>query len=576
MAEDRRADDVAAGRFGVLGRSHPAAVLEQHDLEAGGGDASAAERIAHRVAAVDRELNFLRRAGVLPGKELERLLGDSYVRFLAAHRFSAREQRDPALVEEVGIEVGLNAAPRLGPLEVDIESRATFDSDPEGRVVGAWIGIEIHALGHVGEHRHKRRRAGRRLAERRRLPGGDLAARVDQVAVAGRGEVGGSALRHIPRRDADRALLEEGLREVDDIVDDRPRAGGVQAPDVVGERRQAGEGGGEGERGAGGEVVDDLGHRPALVAAGGFRVVQHVHRPGRAAGVAGAGQVAAGDVPRGARRRRGVAVERVGEDADRDPGAVEVEGGADGGGAELAVPLRGRGAGARGRRRERTRGRDERGEHLGDAADPGDGGDARQVGRPDRRRHRLVAAADVDDPRPRGPQVVDTGGGAPLEADVDEDAVPLAQQAARPPPREAERRRLPGRRRGAQRRPRQLGEPRRELAVGWPRGGRRRARQQRDRQEESGGGQPTRPEARAFPRSHHRSRYRLHVVPPQHARAANGAGPAALPPRFAGPPRRQPSGSGRSRVAGRVRSAGRRSLLRSRRSVGLGVRQSRA
>ena len=88
------------------------------------------------------------------------------------------------------------------------------------------------------------------------------------------------------------------------------------------------------------QVVDDLGHRPALVVAAGFR--RRRERPDRlrgAAGTAGTRQVAAGDVLGGVGRGAvGLAVEGVGEDADGDAAAVDPAAGAGAGGVKLACP----------------------------------------------------------------------------------------------------------------------------------------------------------------------------------------------------------------------------------------------
>ena len=90
----------------------------------------------------------------------------------------------------------------------------------------------------------------------------------DQVVVAGGREVGVSFGDHFVDRVGDRAVLEERLFEVGDVVDQDPRPGRRQRPDVFGERRFAEEGGREIDPRPGRQVVDDLRHAPALV--GGF------------------------------------------------------------------------------------------------------------------------------------------------------------------------------------------------------------------------------------------------------------------------------------------------------------------
>src|SRR5262249_2562023 len=131
------------------------------------------------------------------------------------------------------------------------------------------------------------------------------------------------------------AVLEERLVEGADVVDDHRGAGVGQVPDALGEGRLAAGRGGEREPGAGGDVVDDLQHRPALVAAVGGGVRQHVDV---------VGEVAAGHVV-GRAAHGGVAVVAVGEDAHGLPGAVEPEGGAGPGGTGHLVPLGGDAAG---------------------------------------------------------------------------------------------------------------------------------------------------------------------------------------------------------------------------------------
>ena len=169
-----------------------------------------------------------------------------------------------------------------------------------------------------------------------------------------------------------------------------------QPSDVFGEREFVRVGGGERDVGPGREVVDDLGHRPALVDRRFFgvgEVLEDFDGVGAVAGVAGPGKVAAGDVVGGVGRPFGAGVEGVGEDPDRHPCPFDVEGVAGGGGAELGVPLRGDQAVA-------AAGGDDRGE---DRVQPFDAGQGAELGKAPRRRERgddPVFAADVDDARP--------------------------------------------------------------------------------------------------------------------------------------------------------------------------------
>ena len=190
----------------------------------------------------------------------------------------------------------------------------------------------------------------------------------------------------------DRAVLEEGLFEVGDVVDDhvgaraRPGPGCCAAKAVSPLKAVAKAIAAPGARSWTIWAIP----RPSSVGFGARGVVEDVDRVGVAAGIAGAGQVAAGDVGGGVGRGGRVAVEGVGEDPDRDPAAVDAEVGAGGGGAELGVALgddrppqgarrdRGQRRAGAGRPRRRRRARRS---SAGLAAD----------------RDRLVAAAGVDD-----------------------------------------------------------------------------------------------------------------------------------------------------------------------------------
>jgi hypothetical protein len=99
-----------------------------------------------------------------------------------------------------------------------------------------------------------------------------MPAAVEEVVVAGRGQVGNAFRGDFVDRRGHRAVLEERLFKPGDVVDDHvgaraprgDRAG--EAFDVLGEGFFAFEGGGEGEVCVRREVVEDLQHRPPLVA----------------------------------------------------------------------------------------------------------------------------------------------------------------------------------------------------------------------------------------------------------------------------------------------------------------------
>ena len=86
VAVDRRPDDVSAARFGVLGRGHPAAVLEEDELEPRGRPGEAVDHQLHR---------FRNRRGVFPLDDLDRPLGTGGPRFLrpSGEEFPRSERR---------------------------------------------------------------------------------------------------------------------------------------------------------------------------------------------------------------------------------------------------------------------------------------------------------------------------------------------------------------------------------------------------------------------------------------------------------------------------------------------------
>ncbi len=110
--------------------------------------------------------------------------------------------------------------------------------------------------------KHGQRRAGGEVA----LPGAGGA--VVQISlVARRRDVEHPLRAHLVHRRGDAAVLEGRLDEVDHVVDDDLAAARGEIEDVLCEARHPAEGGGETELGTRGEVVDDLEHRGALVAA---------------------------------------------------------------------------------------------------------------------------------------------------------------------------------------------------------------------------------------------------------------------------------------------------------------------
>ena len=126
----------------------------------------------------------------------------------------------------------------------------------------------------------------------------------------------------------DDAVLEHRLGEEQHVVGDDVSTAGAQREDVLGEGRLVGERGGEEQGGAGCEIVRDLAHAGALVAAAGGTGVEDDHRRRQVAGLlrrrrghrAGAAL---------AEERAAVAVaDRVGQQADAHAGAVDAELGA--------------------------------------------------------------------------------------------------------------------------------------------------------------------------------------------------------------------------------------------------------
>jgi hypothetical protein len=421
MAVDRRPDHVFPARLWVLGGGHPAAVLQEDELKPRVCPGEAVDHQSHR---------FRNRRGVFPLDDLDRPLGAGGARVF----FDRVSEEFSGFGEQEGVEVAADAEPRFGPLQVDGQRFACRDGDPEAAVDGEF-GVEIHAVGAFEPGQFfDRFRAAARVAKSRRFPGGDfVAAGVEEIVVTGGAQVADAFRGDVVDRHCDRTVLEEGLFEPGDVVDDRPgpgpsfgdRAG--QPFDVLGERFFAFEGGGEGQRGVGSEVVDDLQHRPALVIPFGRPLGENVDGklliragPGRS------GQVTGEDVGVRVGRRSARDVEGVGEDADGLALAAELEGGA--GVVDLQL-----GEALRGCRSPLTliRGRaDDRRAHGPDRADTGNGGDVRQEGGRDREGRRLSGGAGADDPRPRLSQVGERREWPTRQAGGDEDATAVADEAA--------------------------------------------------------------------------------------------------------------------------------------------------
>ena len=123
--------------------------------------------------------------------------------------------------------------------------------------------------------------------------------------IPGRREVEHPLGGDLVHRRGDVAVLERRLDEVDDVIDDHLTAARGEVEDVLREPRHAAEGGGETERGARREVVDDLEHGGAFVAPPLFPR-QDIDRR----------QLAG-------RLRVGERLDAVGERADLAPAAVE-------------------------------------------------------------------------------------------------------------------------------------------------------------------------------------------------------------------------------------------------------------
>ena len=191
----------------------------------------------------------------------------------------------------------------LTPFQGSAHCRSTvsvspfFDPDPEGRCLRRRRGrsrgsgrSEAVAASSAGGQPAASRNAGVSqeaisLLLNFPLPSGSSSKRLSLPAAV---EVGDPFADDFVDRDGDRAVLEERLFEVADVVDDHGGAGGGQAADVFGE--------GDSPRNAVAKEIVAPGARswticamrPALVGGfGGEEVVEDADRRGEAAGVAG-------------------------------------------------------------------------------------------------------------------------------------------------------------------------------------------------------------------------------------------------------------------------------------------------
>ncbi len=164
--------------------------------------------------------------------------------------------------------------------------------------------------------------------------------------VARSGVVRGAPARHSVDRLCHDPVLEHGFVDVEQVIDDHVRSRGGQSLYRLRVFRLAGKPGVEQQFGARCEVMHDLQHRAALVDAedertAGRRFAQHLHTTG-----AGSRQVAARDVEMGSLQR----VIAVGQDADSDARAIEVEARTCDPGTERRITLTVDGTGASNRR----------------------------------------------------------------------------------------------------------------------------------------------------------------------------------------------------------------------------------
>src|SRR5439155_9475884 len=197
--------------------------------------------------SVDDQVHVLRGPrSVLVTEELEGALGGG----VGANAGS--QDGVGGAVHEVQVEVGGNPVPRLGPLQVHDEGAVVGQRVARGRVdAGARVEVVAGGAGEAGQSGWARRggAVGGCLVRR------DVLAANDGVGVSGGREVRGSGGRYVVDRDADRTVLEHGLDEIGDVIDDHAGPMRVaQTADVVGHGRHTTVGRGEGELGPGREV----------------------------------------------------------------------------------------------------------------------------------------------------------------------------------------------------------------------------------------------------------------------------------------------------------------------------------
>ena len=355
----------------------------------------------------------------------------------------------------------MDAEPWFRPLEVEHRRPARLHFHVR---LGVFAGgrIEVHAGGADHPDRGQFRRAAHR-AIGRRFPGADRFAFFrtgfsSRVFIARRGQVGDSEFGHFLDRDRDRPVLEEGLFEVADVVDDHVGTGTArgdrlrQLADVFGELESAAVGGGEGELGLRGDVVDHLhiarpssvrgpssepgGGASAITFTGTCWPLQVLDSPGRSLVISSPSAVLASGptFDRGGRRAEG-----IGDHADRQPVAPGAEGGAGGRHVQLGDALADHRAAFAAAVRFDRRGAErffgaveDRLPRRGDEVEARHFAHRGEVFGGDREGHRLVAAACRQHFGARRFQRFDPCQGAGFEAGFDDHPVAFADDAARP------------------------------------------------------------------------------------------------------------------------------------------------
>src|SRR5262249_36678652 len=130
-------------------------------------------------------------------------------------------------------------------------------------------------------------------------------------------EIGDTRRHHLVDRLRYYVLLVGKLPEILDIVDDNLGAGVLERDDVACEAGETVERAGECDRGAGREVVYELGHAAAFVGRSGGSFIQNSRVRG---------QIVAGDILRHGGQRRGFGIEAVRQNSDLDAGAIDAKG----------------------------------------------------------------------------------------------------------------------------------------------------------------------------------------------------------------------------------------------------------